>query len=465
VAVPSPEGPTAAFAWSPQYPATGKPVSFTDQSSGDPTQWEWNFGDGSAVSSLRNATHMFAGVGDYTVTLTVRNIGGSSAKSSHLTVGDPPSAVSFGLDTPSPRAGTQVRLSGSATGAVDTWLWDFGDRTTSVGNPVDHTFTQAGEVIVVVTARNRFGDTAASARLNVANAVVPLAVGDRVAANVDLAGNNSSIRRGDSGTLVCLEKTAGHDAFVNWDHPVEHGYAGFAPCAGTAYDGFGWGVWTWQLERSNSPKPSPPVCVPGKQEIRNCTFSAECSGIQTRVCNGDGQGWSEWGECGVFSVCITDLPAISSSKDGAFTLWKLDREKGVPIPTPVPYAYHAEVKATLGKRYDPTTKSDVIILRRLDQLMTAKPQTGPQGDICKAHIGITTELYDSDRYVATVIIANKGSYLVPDGTTVFGGWTDTSFSVAKPNIKVKLVVTPDSNSGYQPACDTTWGYSWQIPLY
>jgi PKD repeat protein len=118
---------------------------------------------------------------------------------------------------------------------VDTWLWDFGDRMTSVGNPVDHTFTQAGEVIVVVTARNRFGDTAASARLNVANAVVPLAVGDRVAANVDLAGNNSSIRRGDSGTLVCLEKTAGHDAFVNWDYPVEHGYAGFAPCAGTSH--------------------------------------------------------------------------------------------------------------------------------------------------------------------------------------------------------------------------------------
>ncbi len=464
VATLPPTGPIARFTWSPQYPAPGKPVSFTDQSTGSPIEWEWNFGDG-GVSSSRNPSHTFASAGSYTVTLTATNTGGSANDSNRIAVGDPPSGVSFGLDTTTPRAGTRVRLTASASGSVENWLWNFGDDTAGAGNPVDHSFARAGEFVVRTTARNRYGESGASSRINVGAAVLPLAVGDRVAANVDLAGSNASIRRGDTGTLVCAAQVPGYYAFVNWDKPVEHGHKGFSPCGGTADDGFGWGVQMWQLERSTTPKPPPPICTPGRQDTRGCTFSADCAGLQTRVCDSDGRGWGEWGDCGVFSVCVTDLPSITSSKDGSFTLLKLDLEKGLPIPTLVTYAYHAEIKAILGRRYDPATQADVIVLRRLDQVITVKAQTGPQGDICKANIGIMTDLYDNERFLATITIANKGSYIVPTGTTVFGGWTDTSFSAGKPSIKVRLIVTPGSNAGYQPVCDTTWGYSWQRLLY
>ena len=45
---------TASFT----YNTTGQTVNFTDNSSGVPTQWNWNFGDGSS-SSLQNPTHSY----------------------------------------------------------------------------------------------------------------------------------------------------------------------------------------------------------------------------------------------------------------------------------------------------------------------------------------------------------------------------------------------------------------------
>jgi PKD repeat protein len=51
-------------------------VTFTDQSSGAPTTWSWNFGDG-ATSTQQNPAHTYQAAGRYTVSLTVTNAGGS----------------------------------------------------------------------------------------------------------------------------------------------------------------------------------------------------------------------------------------------------------------------------------------------------------------------------------------------------------------------------------------------------
>jgi PKD repeat protein len=52
-------------------------VTFTDQSTGNPTAWSWNFGDpnsGSAnTSTAQNPTHTYSDPGNYTVTLTPSN--------------------------------------------------------------------------------------------------------------------------------------------------------------------------------------------------------------------------------------------------------------------------------------------------------------------------------------------------------------------------------------------------------
>ncbi|MEW6301935.1 MAG: PKD domain-containing protein [Verrucomicrobiota bacterium] len=65
------------------------PVTFTDQSTGNPTSWTWSFGDG-GTSTLRNPAHTYVLPGSYTARLTVRNTAGqTSSKSRVITVNAP----------------------------------------------------------------------------------------------------------------------------------------------------------------------------------------------------------------------------------------------------------------------------------------------------------------------------------------------------------------------------------------
>lgn len=61
---------------------------FTDLSTGSPTSWEWDFGDGSAHSILQNPTHKYTSTDIYTITLTSTNTCGSKSisKVAYITV-------------------------------------------------------------------------------------------------------------------------------------------------------------------------------------------------------------------------------------------------------------------------------------------------------------------------------------------------------------------------------------------
>ncbi len=58
-------------------PSTGlqtyNSISFTDTTTGGPTSWTWDFGDGSPVSNAQNPTHTYLTSGIYTVRLTASN--------------------------------------------------------------------------------------------------------------------------------------------------------------------------------------------------------------------------------------------------------------------------------------------------------------------------------------------------------------------------------------------------------
>ena len=70
--------PVAAFTGSPTRGRAPLTVIFTDRSTGSPTSWNWNFGDGSSVNTTqRNPVHTYADIGTYTVTLTATNAAGS----------------------------------------------------------------------------------------------------------------------------------------------------------------------------------------------------------------------------------------------------------------------------------------------------------------------------------------------------------------------------------------------------
>jgi|WetSurMetagenome_2_1015567.scaffolds.fasta_scaffold01991_8 hypothetical protein len=77
--------PVAAFSFFPSSPTAGRAVIFWEASTGSPTSWFWNFGDGS-TSISKNPAHGYRKAGRYTVTLVARNAGGSSTSTKTLTV-------------------------------------------------------------------------------------------------------------------------------------------------------------------------------------------------------------------------------------------------------------------------------------------------------------------------------------------------------------------------------------------
>lgn len=73
------EAPTAAFSGTPRTGTAPLTVQFTDASTGGPTSWLWNFGDGN-TSTEQSPSHQYASAGTYTVTLTVTNDEGSDGE-------------------------------------------------------------------------------------------------------------------------------------------------------------------------------------------------------------------------------------------------------------------------------------------------------------------------------------------------------------------------------------------------
>jgi len=74
-------------------PLTGTasfPGQFTDTSTGSPTSWTWDFGDG-VTSTTQNPSHMYTAAGKYTVSLTAANAAGSNTvtKARYVTVTAP----------------------------------------------------------------------------------------------------------------------------------------------------------------------------------------------------------------------------------------------------------------------------------------------------------------------------------------------------------------------------------------
>ena len=82
--------PTAEFAATPTEGVTPLAVKFTDQSAGNVSRWNWDFGDGQQDES-RNPGHEYTTAGSFTVTLTVRGPGGSATKTreSYIRVTEP----------------------------------------------------------------------------------------------------------------------------------------------------------------------------------------------------------------------------------------------------------------------------------------------------------------------------------------------------------------------------------------
>ncbi len=127
-------------------------VTFTDLTIGDPTSWDWTFGDG-GTSTLQNPVHTYATNGVYNVCLTANNALGVSTSCQDVTIGSylPPTALFNYSGDPT------VTFTDLSTEFPTSWSWDFGDGAFSTDqNPV-HTYTENGSYSVCLTATNAIG--------------------------------------------------------------------------------------------------------------------------------------------------------------------------------------------------------------------------------------------------------------------------------------------------------------------
>ena len=69
--------PAASFSANPTSGAAPLAVNFSDQSKNKPTQWNWDFGDGT-TSNEQNPSHTYTKIGTYAVKLTATNNKGAN---------------------------------------------------------------------------------------------------------------------------------------------------------------------------------------------------------------------------------------------------------------------------------------------------------------------------------------------------------------------------------------------------
>ncbi|WP_281085411.1 PKD domain-containing protein, partial [Methanosarcina acetivorans] len=135
-------------------------VKFTDISTGTPTSWAWNFGDGEN-STEQNPTHIYTVEGTCNVTLTVSNSLGSDSevKTGYITVGSIVLApiAEFSSDVTSGTAPLSVQFTDESTNIPTSWSWDFGDGKSSTEQNPSHTYETLGTYTVKLTASNYGG--------------------------------------------------------------------------------------------------------------------------------------------------------------------------------------------------------------------------------------------------------------------------------------------------------------------
>ncbi|MGC4102669.1 PKD domain-containing protein [Ferruginibacter sp.] len=152
--------PAADFSASPLSGCTPLAVTFTDRSSGGPTSWQWDLGNGTQ-STQQNPTTTYFNSGLYTITLTVTNAAGSNTitRNQYIKVDDKPVVDFSALNTSGcfPLRTSFTDLSSGGSAALSTWEWDFGDGGLSTAQNPFHNYTVAGNYTVTLKVTNAGG--------------------------------------------------------------------------------------------------------------------------------------------------------------------------------------------------------------------------------------------------------------------------------------------------------------------
>ncbi len=167
----------ANFSVSSGSAAEGEVLRFTDTSTGSPTSWTWDFGDGTGAQEP-NVEKAWPNDGIYVVALTITNArGDQSTQLAEITVVPKTvllaPAADFTFDRSTIEVGESVSLTSRTTGEVDLLEWNFGNGESSVGPTAKHTYDEAGTYTVTLTASNSAGESSTSTKITVLSGVEP----------------------------------------------------------------------------------------------------------------------------------------------------------------------------------------------------------------------------------------------------------------------------------------------------
>lgn len=148
-------------------PSTGKTLSTTFKMNGTATggttvSWKWIFGDGTPNGLSQNVTHSYVVANVYPVTLNVTGNGTSTAQTSvPLTV--TPDAEFF-ANPEQALSGEVIQFVDTSTGGnvpdpIETWLWNFGDGTTSTDQNPTHVYAPGIYTVSLTVTNNGLSDT------------------------------------------------------------------------------------------------------------------------------------------------------------------------------------------------------------------------------------------------------------------------------------------------------------------
>ncbi|TWI90689.1 gliding motility-associated-like protein [Chitinophaga japonensis] len=130
---------------------------FTNKSVPAGTQWFWDFPQDNSAESTEHPNHQFTYIGEHDVRLTVVNHGCYNVliKEDYITINPPAARFNVSPDC----VNKYERQFNDASdfgpsGTPQSWLWDFGDGTTSTEQSPRHTFPRTGTYQVQLTVSN-----------------------------------------------------------------------------------------------------------------------------------------------------------------------------------------------------------------------------------------------------------------------------------------------------------------------
>jgi PKD repeat protein len=125
-------------------------VTFTDRSSGSPSTYYWDFGDG-AFSSTKEPVHTYTTSGTFTVKQTVEKNGQTSSKTQVISVSSVPLTANFIASQTSGTAPLHVTFTDTSAGSPTTWIWQLGNGQVSYDRNPEMVYQAQGDYTVVLT--------------------------------------------------------------------------------------------------------------------------------------------------------------------------------------------------------------------------------------------------------------------------------------------------------------------------